>query len=155
MTYGINFRSAVCLFVCLRNKAGLMNWVILAKGKKEITSSSFQDPSDPDVTSRHKAGEDHKGYVGNIVETVGENGDGFITSVGYDTHIDSTFGKEYLNSCQDNTEPKTVITDCTYSGAENHKLAASKNTELITTALSGKETNKILPILFLQKMADW
>ena len=112
----------------------------VAKDRKEITSSSLQNPSDPDVTFRHKAGKDHKGYVGNIVETVGEKGDSLITGVGYEnnTHSDSAFCKEYLNS-----RPDTMIADGAHSGTENQELAASKNTELITTALFGKETNKI------------
>lgn len=117
----------------------------VAKDRKEITSSSLQNPSDPDATFRHKAGKDHKGYVGNIVETVGEKGDSLITGVGYEnnTHSDSAFCKEYLNSRPDNAEPETMIADGAYSETENQELAASKNTELITTALSGKETNKI------------
>lgn len=127
----------------------------VAKDRKEITSSSLQNPSDPDATFRHKAGKDHKGYVGNIVETVGEKGDSLITGVGYEnnTHSDSAFCKEYLNSRPDNAEPETMIADGAYSGTENQELAASKNTELITTALSGKETNNILPGLLLQKTA--
>lgn len=117
----------------------------VAKDKKEITSTSLQNPSDPDATYRHKAGKDHKGYVGNIVETVGENGDSLITDVEYEknTHSDSAFCKEYLDSRPDNAESEIMIADGAYSGAENQELAASKNMELITTALSGKETNKI------------
>lgn len=116
----------------------------IAKDKKEITSSSLQNPSDPDATYRRKAGKDHKGYVGNIVET-GENGDSLITCAGYEknTHIDSTFCKEYLNSRPNNAEPETMIADGAYSGTENQELAESKNTALITTALTGKGTNKI------------
>ena len=117
----------------------------VARDRKEIISSSLQNPSDPDATYRYKAGRDHKGYVGNIVETVGENGDSLITGVGYEknTHSDSAFCKEYLNSRPDNAAPETVIADGAYSGTENQELAASKNTELITTALSGKPANKI------------
>ena len=44
----------------------------VAKDRKEITSSSLQNPSDPDATFRHKAGKDHKGYVGNIVRLSGK-----------------------------------------------------------------------------------
>lgn len=118
---------------------------LIAKDKKEITPSSLQNPSDPDATYHQKAGRDHKGYVGNIVETVGENGDSLITDVSYEnnTHSDSAFCKEYLNSRPDNAGPETLIADGAYSGTENQELAASKNTELITTALSGKKTNKI------------
>ena len=71
------------------------------------------------------------------METVGENGNSLITGVGYEnnTHSDSTFCKEYLNSRPDNAEPETLIADGVYSGAENQELAASKNTELITTKI--------------------
>lgn len=57
-----------------------------------------KNSSDPDATYRNKSGKNHKGYVGNIVETVGENGDGLITDVAYEqnTHSDSKFCKEYL-----------------------------------------------------------
>lgn len=127
----------------------------VAKDRKEITSSSLQNPSDPDASYRYKAGRDHKGYVGNIVETVGENGDSLITGVGYEknTHSDSAFCKEYLNSRPDNAAPETVIADDSYSGTENQELAASKNTELITTALSEKRPIKFLPGLPLRKTA--
>lgn len=45
---------------------------LVAKDRKEITSSNLQNPSDPDATFRHKAGKDHKGYVGNIVRLSGK-----------------------------------------------------------------------------------
>lgn len=73
------------------------------------------------------------------------NGNSLITDVGYEnnTHSDSAFCKEYLNSCPDNAGSETMIADGAYSGSENRELAASKNTQLITTALSGKETAQI------------
>lgn len=37
------------------------------------------NPPDPDAAYRSKTGKKHKGYVGNIIETVGENGDSLIT----------------------------------------------------------------------------
>ena len=55
---------------------------ILPKDKSEITADSLQNSSDPDATYQNKAGKKHKGYVGNIIETVGENGDSLITGVG-------------------------------------------------------------------------
>ncbi len=118
---------------------------VIAKNQKEISASSLQNPSDADATYRHKAGKDHKGYVGNVIETVGEHGDSLITDVGYEQniHSDSAFCKEYLNRRPEQAEPETLIADGAYSGAENQKLATSKQTELITTALTGKETNPI------------
>jgi hypothetical protein len=117
----------------------------IAKDKSEISASSLQNPSDPDATYRKKAGKDNKGYVGNIIETVGENGASLITDVGYEnnSHSDSAFCKEYLNSREESTTEEILIADGAYSGKENCDLAESKNTELVTTALSGKETNSI------------
>lgn|SRR5574344_71089 len=92
----------------------------IPKKKKEITPSSLQNPSDPDATYRSKAGKDNKGYVGNIVETVGENGDSLITDTGYDknSHSDSQFCKDYLSKKDSSSAPETMITDGAYGGEE-------------------------------------
>lgn len=96
----------------------------IAKNKKEISSSSLQNPSDPDATYRRKAGKSHKGYVGNIIETVGEDGNSLITGIAYENniHSDSAFCKEYLESREDNAEAETMIADGAYSGKENSEL---------------------------------
>lgn len=109
------------------------------KDNAEITPQSLQNPSDPDATYREKAGKQHKGYVGNIVETVGEKGDSVISDFDYKTndHSDSDFCKEYLESRLDNAEKETMIADGAYGSEENRKLAESKNVELVTTALIG------------------
>lgn len=118
---------------------------LVAKGKKEISSSSLQNPSDPDATYRHKAGKDHKGYVGNLVETIGENGDSLISDTGYEknSYSDSQFIKDYLNNRPEDASPETLIADGAFGGTENQHLAQDKNVKLVTTALSGKETNPI------------
>lgn len=112
----------------------------IAKDKSEITAANLQNPSEPDATYRSKAGRSHKGYVGNVIETVGENGESLITGAGYEQniHSDSEFCKEYLNNRLDGGEPEVMIADGAYSGKDNQELADSKNTELITTALTGK-----------------
>ena len=100
--------------------------------------------SDPDATYRSKAGKSHKGYIGNVVETVGEAGDSLITGVSFEEniHSDSAFCKEYLENRPDNAEPEIMITDGAYGSQENQRLAERKNTELITTALTGKPVDK-------------
>ncbi len=115
------------------------------KDKKEISASSLQNPSDPDAAYRRKAGKNHKGYVGNIVETVGENGDSLITGIRYETnsHSDSAFCKEYLENRGNDAEPEIMIADGAYSSKENQALAKARNTELITTALTGRPVNSI------------
>ncbi len=116
---------------------------IVPKKKEDISSDSLQNPSDPDATFRKKAGKNHKGYTGNIVETVGENGDSLITDVSYEpnTHSDSDFCKEYMESRPEDADPEVMIADGAYGGRENQELAAESNTELVTTSLTGKAPN--------------
>lgn len=121
------------------------NETIIPKEKSGIPSASLQNPSDPDATYRSKAGKSNKGYVGNVIETVGEDGDSLITGASYkqNTHSDSAFCKEYLNSRPEDGEHEIMLADGAYSGHENQKLAESKNTELITTALTGKPVDPV------------
>ncbi len=115
------------------------------KNKSEIRPDSLQNPSDPDATYRRKAGKDHKGYVGNIVETVGEKGCTLISDVGYATnnHSDSAFCKEYVDQ-HDGESKEILLADGAYSGEKNTSLALDKNIELITTALLGRQPDVIM-----------
>jgi len=56
---------------------------------------------------------------------VGENGNSLITGVSYEqnTHSDSAFCKEYLESRPENADPETLITDGAYGSKENQQLA--------------------------------
>lgn len=38
-----------------------------------MSSGMLQSTADPDATYREKAGKQHRGYVGNVEESVGEN----------------------------------------------------------------------------------
>ena len=120
---------------------------VTAKDKSEITADSLQNPSDPDATYRSKAGKSHKGYVGNIVETVGENGNSVISSFQYEPndHSDSEFMREYLESQPVHSEEdnETVIADGAYSSYDNSRLAEDKNINFVPTALSSKDPDKI------------
>ena len=121
--------------------------IVTAKDRSEISSDSLQNPSDPDATYRKKAGESHKGYVGNIVETVDDDGKSFISSFQYEqnNHSDSEFMREYLESQAEHPEddPQTVIADGAYASYDNNKKAEEKNIDLVPTALTGKETDEI------------
>lgn len=118
---------------------------VIPKDNSEIISESLLNPSDPDSTYRSKAGKSNKGYVGNIIETVGEDGDSLITGASYEQniHSDSAFCREYLNNRPDDAAPEIMIADGAYSGQENQALAESKNTELVTTAFTGKTVDPI------------
>ena len=115
------------------------------KDKKEIGTDSLQNPSDPDATFRRKAGESHKGYVGNLVETMDENG-AIITQFGYEQniHSDSAFCKEVVDELGMQEETVTIITDGAYGGEENIRNAREKNIHLVTTTLLGKDPSVVL-----------
>lgn len=117
---------------------------IVPKCKKEISTSSLQNPSDPDATYRKKAGKDYKGYVGNIVETFDKTG-AIITSYDYqaNTHSDSSFCKETIEKLGVQNTATTLLADGAYASTENMELASKNNIELITTALIGKSPDVV------------
>lgn len=116
------------------------NGQLVPRDNHEITPSSLQNPSDPDATYRKKAGENYKGYVANLVEQVGESGDGLITDVAFATnqHSDSAFLQEYMETHEaSEAEVETVVADGAYGGKKNQELAEQHHIKLVTTALSG------------------
>ena len=116
---------------------------VVPKDRKEITPDSLQNPSDPDATFRSKAGKNHKGYVVNVIETVGEEGS-LITGIRTEqnTYSDSQFCKDYIDQ-KEGDAPETMIADGAYGGFENQNLAEGKNINLVTTSLSGPEADPI------------
>ena len=118
----------------------------IVKDKRKISATSLQNPSDPDATYHRKAGKDYTGYVGNVVETVCENGLGVITTMDFEpnTHSDSQFLKDYLEQRAEDAAPEIMVTDGAYGGQENIRLAKEKGVELITTGLSGKDPDVIM-----------
>ena len=118
---------------------------VTPKNKKEIRTDSLQNPSDPDATFRRKAGECHKGYVGNFVETMGGDG-AIITQFSYEQniHSDSAFCKEVVDELSVQEEPVMLIADGAYGGEDNIQRAKENNIELITTTLLGKDPDVIL-----------
>ena len=111
---------------------------------EEIESGSLQNPSDPDATFRRKAGENHTGYVMNVIETIGKESS-LITGIDIqpNTYSDSQFCKDYITEKKD-AEPETMIADGAYGGTTNQELSAEKGIELVTTSLSGKDPDVFL-----------
>lgn len=111
------------------------------KDKKQIRSDSMQNPNDADATYRKKAGKDHKGYVGNIIEAVGDNGATQIVDFSYDRniHADQDFSKEYI----ENNSDETMIADGAYGSVELQEMAEKKNITLVTTCLTGKDPDPV------------
>ena len=110
----------------------------------KMDSQILQNPSDPDATYREKAGKQNRGYVANVVESVGDHGS-IVTDYQYDknVHSDSQFLKEAIDSMEESAEPVVLITDGAYSGQENVAAASKKNIELVTTDLIGREAKDI------------
>ena len=104
---------------------------VVPKDKNKITPSSLQNPSDPDATYRSKAGKGNKGYVGNLVETVDENGC-IITAYDYveNSHSDSSFCKETIEKLGLRESKTILIADGAYASTENVALAAENNITL-------------------------
>ena len=111
------------------------------KDKNQIKPDSLQNPNDPDATYRKKAGKDHNGYVGNIVEAVGDNGASQIVNFDYDqnNHADQEYSRDYL----ENSSDETVIADGAYGSVDLQNLAEENNINLVTTSLTGKETDPV------------
>lgn len=131
---------------CLSEQTVMENSTRRLRNKEDggFSSSMLQSPTDPDATFREKAGKQHRGYVANLEETVSENGS-VITDYQYEqnTYSDSQFLQDNLQKADVQKEPSILITDGAYCGVENTALAASKNIQLVTTDLTGKDVPDI------------
>ena len=110
-----------------------------------MDSGILQNPSDPDATFREKSGKKHRGYAGNIEESVGKNGS-IITDYQFDANnkSDSEFLKDHLDHIGRQDETTVMVTDGAYSGEENTEAAAANNIDLITTDLTGRDVDPIM-----------
>lgn len=106
---------------------------------KEVSPTSMQNPTDPDATFRRKAGVDYTGYVGNVVESMGEDS-AIITQFDYqaNNYSDSQFCKDVVDEMGKQSEQVTLVADGAYFSQENVELAAENNIELVTTTLTGQ-----------------
>ena len=112
----------------------------------------LQNPSDPETTYREKAGKQHRGYVANVTESVGED-KSIITDYQFDanTHSDSDFLKEHMESVERTPGRNTLVTDGAYSGEANRQLADDKNIDLVTTDLLGRDAGISVQTFSFQK----
>ena len=109
-----------------------------------MTGNILQNPSDPDATFREKAGEQHRGYAANIVESVGEAGS-IVTefSLEANTHSDNSFGKEAIEEMGPQETTVTLAADGAFGSSENVALAKENNIDLVTTNLTGRKAEDI------------
>ena len=106
---------------------------------KEISSTSLQNPSDPDATYRKKAGKGYKGYTTNFCEIFDE-GKSLIEdySVEQNVYSDTQFSKDVMEKMCFQDERVCLYVDGAYGGAENRELAEKNNIELIAGNLQGR-----------------
>jgi hypothetical protein len=116
----------------------------IAKPKKDISTQSMQNPSDPDATFRWKSGQNHKGYVAHVVETTGKEGS-MITAYEYqpNTHSDNEFCRKTIEEMGPQKEKTTLVADGAYASTENTLMAEANNIDLVTTSLFGKAPNEV------------
>lgn len=115
------------------------------KDEIEEPSKVLLNPADPEATFRKKAGGKHLGYVGNITESVGENGS-LVTDYAYEQNIysDNQFLKDYLDAEAIHEEQVTMVADGAYSGENNVSKAKEYNIRLVTTNFTGYKPADIL-----------
>jgi len=109
-----------------------------------MNADMLQNPSDPDATFRSKAGQQHKGYSANVVESVGDECS-IVTDYDYapNTHSDSEFAKQVITDMGKPENKVTLIADGAFGGSENIELAKKNNIDLVTTNLTGRESADI------------
>lgn len=110
----------------------------------DMNASMLQNPSDPEATYREKAGKQYRGYVANVTESVGYNGS-IVTDYQFsqNTQSDTAFLDEFLDNEKHTPERRTIVADGAYSSDALKKKANSKNIDLVTTELTGRETTDV------------
>lgn len=114
------------------------------KEEKVNGSHHLINPADPEATCSTKAGKKHFGYVANVVESVGETGS-VVTEYMYEqnTHSDSEFAREYMESLPENGEEITLVTDGTYGSERNSEIAKQHNVNFVNTNFTGLKLDEI------------
>lgn len=124
----------------------------LKKSRAEgLNSTTVQSPADPDATFRKKAGEEHHGYTGLIVD-YGQSPTTIHAYWKYAANItsDQTFLDEYLENEKkirsESDAPVLLVGDGLFSAESSRKTGAEMGIRIVTTNLAGKK-----PDLFLLK----
>ena len=139
---------------CLSEQTVVEDAIRRLKTKEDggMDSSVLQNPSDPDATFRQKAGKQHRGYVANVDEAVGENGSVVLDyQFEQNNYSDSQFLKDSLERNGSPEEKSVVVTDGAYFGEENSRLAQKQNINLVTTAITGIEVPEIYADFLLKE----
>lgn len=117
-----------------------------------MNSSMLQNPSDPEAIFRSKAGEEHRGYVANFEEFVGENGS-VINDYQFEqnTYSDSQFLHDSLERMDPQEETVILSTAVAYPTDGNQKLAEDKNVQVVSTNMARRKANDICTDFVINK----
>jgi len=120
------------------------NTRLRTKADGGMDSHILQNPSDPDATYSEKSGKQHIGYVANVTESSGESGS-VITDYRFEqnTHSDSRFMNETIDTLGVQSERTTIVTDGSYGGTGNIARASEHNIELVATDMVGRKANDV------------
>ena len=126
----------------IRNEDGSLR--LRTKEDVGMNASIMQSPADPEATYREKAGKQNRGYVANVTEDVGENGS-IVTDYQFEQniHSDTDFLDEHLEREEKTPAHRTLVADGAYYSDELRQKAASKNIDLVTTDLTGRDAKDI------------
>jgi len=114
------------------------------KAGKDIASTSLQNPTDPDATSRRKGNKFYTGYTGNFLENFdGKNAIIEQFSLEANIHSDQSFSKEIIESIGGGESEISVLVDGAYYSEEINNLAVEQNIKIVPTALVGKISEKM------------
>lgn len=110
----------------------------IPKDAKEISSSSLQNPSEPDATYRKKGTKESTGYVMNAVEARDEEKK-MSMIIDHDLQPNIVSDVELGQKALDNIKGvKTLVNDGSYYSPDTVKKAIEKDIELIFSALNGR-----------------
>ena len=117
--------------------------VVTARPKQEISASSVQSPHDTDCHYRQKDEQKIKGYSINVTETCDKDARlNLVTHVCVEaaTVADSTYVQPAIEATQEVVCQKieTVNADGAYHSADNQEYCQEKNIDLIVSAIQGK-----------------
>lgn len=110
------------------------------KRNSEISASSVQNPFDTTVTYRNKKGA-HHGFVLNVAEAIDGKGNGIIIDADLEPNVtsDAAMAEAYIDRQPDNGPKQVILTDGAYDSKKLDELAAAKNIDIQTTALTGAQ----------------
>jgi hypothetical protein len=112
---------------------------------KDISSSSLQNPADPDATYRKKGNQKSQGYSVNVTETCSKYSQAQIitdVSVHKNNKSDNHILAERISEIKEKTpELKELITDAGYTGEQAADACEKENIAFVPTQIKGKNSS--------------